>query len=95
MTLKPADRYYRYRWAARGLWTMAVLLLIAGVYFILEGAYPRPGHGSPGHAAAVTLGTVLAGLSVLAALTAFYCVQRAKLLAREIRDHKAQTAPGG
>lgn len=73
---------------------MAVLLLIAGVYLILAGAYPAPGEGRPGHsAAAVTMGTILAGVSVLAALTAFYCVQRAKLLAREIRGQKGETAP--
>jgi hypothetical protein len=93
--MKALTRYSRYRWAARGLWTMASLLLIAGVVLILQGAYPPPGKGSGGHATAVTLGTILAGAAVLTALTAFYCVQRAKLLAREIRGQTAQTAPGG
>ena len=72
---------------------MAGLLVLLGFFFILQGAYPEPGSGNGGHAASVGLGTGLAGLAVIAALTAFYCVQRAKLLAREIRGQTGDPAP--
>jgi len=93
MTLTLANQYYRLLWTARGLWTIAALLLLGGFYLIWVGAYPTSGHGGGGHATLVMFGTIAAAFAVLAGMVAFYCVQRAKSLAADIRSGEGVTTP--